>query len=182
MAPERDLGERRSVVGAVGPPRLRPVADPLATCVWVASAPLLVAVHHRLGPPADAYDNGSQTWVRNDGPEGVPVEWRLHPRSDLARPGRVSGYHLFPAVAGALARGEAPALDPEVVWSGLEAVPAFADPVTADALADQLGTVLGRPADAWGRLDRDEMARCWERSLGHLDMVAWAVERLTAPG
>ncbi len=150
------------------------MAELIATCVWEATPDLLVAVHDHLGPPVDAYDNGSQSWLRDDGPGGMPVEWRLHPRPDLARPGQVSGYQLFPAVAGALARGETPAVDPDAVWSGLEAVPAFDDPVAPDALADHLGTILGWHPDAWGPLDRAAMAREWERSLGHLDVVAWA--------
>ncbi|WCO67814.1 hypothetical protein PO878_03635 [Iamia majanohamensis] len=156
------------------------MAELIATCVWSASPDLLVAVHDHLGPPAHAYDNGSQAWLRDDGPDGVPVEWRLHPRPDLARPGRLSGYHLFPAVAGALARGEDPALDPTTVWCGLEAVPAFDDDVEPDTLAAHLGTILGWDPDAWGPLDRDELARRWERSHGDLDVVAWAVAHLRA--
>lgn len=158
------------------------MAELIATCVWTVTPPLLVAVHDRLGPPAHAYDNGSQAWLRPDGPRDVLVDWRLHPRADLARPGRLSGYHLFPAVAGALARGEVPDLDPGTVWSGLEAVPAYDDPVTPDALAGRLGAVLGRLPDAWGPLDRDAMARSWEESLGHLDVVAWALDQLRATG
>lgn len=158
------------------------MAELIATCVWTVTPELLVALHTRLGPPAHAYDNGSQSWLRDDGPNGVLVEWRLHPHAELVRTGRPSGYHLFPAVAGALARGDAPELDPRAVWSGLEAAPAFADPVTADALAGRLGAVLGLLPDAWGPLDRDALARSWEESLGDLDVVAWAVDRLTTAG
>ena len=50
-----------------------------ATCVWRASPAVIVALDERFGEPVDAYVNGSQTWLRDDGPGGITLEWRLHP-------------------------------------------------------------------------------------------------------
>ena len=158
------------------------MAEPIATCVWTVTPALLVALHDRFGPPAHAYDNGSQTWLRDDGPGEVLVEWRLHPRAELPRPGRRSGYHLFPAVAGVLARGDEPELDPGAVWSGLEAAPAYDEPRRRRCPGRPARGRARPPPEAWGPLDRDELARSWERSLGHLDVVAWALDQLTATG
>ena len=38
------------------------------TCVWRASPELIVALDVRFGEPVDAYVNGSQVWLRDDGP------------------------------------------------------------------------------------------------------------------
>ncbi len=156
------------------------MADLTPTCVWVTSADLLVAVHPSLGRPTHSYDNGGQTWLRKDGPGGLPVEWHLHARADLARPHGLSSADLLPRLAGALARGEQPDLDPTTVWVGLEAAPAFDDPVAPDHLADSLAAVLGRRPDASGPLDRAALSRRWEMSYGRLDVVAWAMEHIVA--
>lgn len=157
------------------------MADLTATCAWVMTPELLCAVQDRLGAPVDAYDNGGQTWLRNDGPGGEPIEWRLHPRPEFAWPGRTS-QDLLPALAGAVARGEQPEIDPIDVWSGLEAIPAFDDPIEAEALGRALAEVLGRPPGACGGLDRDALGREWEKAAGHLDVVAWITAQLSPPG
>lgn len=157
------------------------MTPPLATCVWDLDAELVIALHQRIGSPVDSYANGSQTWLRGDGPDGVPVEWRLHPRPDFARPGQMSSYHLFPTVAAALARGEEPDIDPAAIWTGLEVAPAYGDEVPPEALAASLTAVLGRAPDAFGRVDRDALGRAWERSGGRLDVIARLRELLDRP-
>ena len=57
-----------------------------ATCVWIISAKLVAALEANLGPPIDSYVNGSQTWITNDGPGEIGLEWRLHPVSDFRTP------------------------------------------------------------------------------------------------
>src|SRR3954454_13135824 len=49
------------------------------TCVWRISPQLVAALDERFGEPVDAYVNGSQTWLRDDGPAGVAVEGRGPP-------------------------------------------------------------------------------------------------------
>lgn len=156
------------------------MTQPLATCVWDLDAELVVALHERIGPPVDSYANGSQTWLRSDGPGGMPIEWRLHPQAAFARPGTLSSHHLFPAIAHALAAGESPEVTPAEVWTGLEAAPAYGDEVEPEALAECLTAILGRAPDAHGRVDRDALGRAWERSGGHLDIVA-RLRELLAP-
>lgn len=140
--------------------------------MWRLRAPLLIALQRALGTPVDSYANGSQTWLVGDGPGGVPVEWRLHPRPGFARPGRITDYHLFPLVAGALSRDEEPEVDPHEAWTGLEASPAYDDPVEVTELVAWCTTALGVEPDASGLVDRVGIGRAWERSGGDLDVVA----------
>lgn len=151
---------------------------PAATCVWRLRPAVLAALHQRFGSPADTYGNGSQTWLRSDGPDGTPVEWRLHPRADFVRPTDLATDQLFTLVAGAVARGEEPRLDPERVWTGLEAAWAFDEELPADQLAACAGAALGVDPDARGPVDRDALGVEWERSGGRLDVIAHLLDAL----
>ena len=71
-------------------PRDRVVARPtprlVAAAVWQARPEVIVALDDRFGEPVDAYVNGSQVWLREDGPGGMVLEWRLHPVAGYRRP------------------------------------------------------------------------------------------------
>lgn len=151
---------------------------PSATCVWRLRPEVLVALHERFGAPADTYGNGSQTWLRSDGPDGTPVEWRLHPRPDFTRPAELAVSQVFPLVAGAVARDEEPAIDPDRVWSGLEAAWAFDEDLDVTALEAATRAALGLDPDAGGPVDRDALGSEWERSGGRLDVITWILDRL----
>ena len=97
------------------------------TCVWRISPELVVALDDRFGEPVDAYVNGSQVWIRDDGPGGTAIEWRLHPVAGFRRPAGLGTYELFPTIALALAGDGPPAEAPESLWDGLEAFPAYGD-------------------------------------------------------
>jgi hypothetical protein len=144
---------------------------PAATCVWRLQPEVLAALHQRFGAPADSYGNGSQTWLRSDGPDGTPIEWRLHPRADFVRPTDLAADQLFTLVAGAVARGEEPRLDPAQVWTGLEAAWAFDEDLPADQLTACTGSALGVEPDSCGVVDRDALGAEWERSGGRLDVI-----------
>ena len=89
------------------------------TCVWRAERlRLVVALDDRFGEPVDAYVNGSQVWLRDDGPGGVTVEWRLHP---------VAAYRL-----------------PESLPAGARQRAGFAHPLSPAALRD----AVARPGAA----------------------------------
>lgn len=143
----------------------------LATCVWGLRPELVVALHDRFGVPDEGFGNGIQTWVRSDGPGGMPVQWRLHPRPDFVRPKEVGPHQLFASVAGPAARGETTDLPPEVVWAGLVAGPAYGDEVDEIELTVRLTEVLGLAPDACGHADLDDLGQAWERSGGRLDVV-----------
>jgi hypothetical protein len=149
-----------------------------ATCVWRLRPEVLVALHVCFGAPADTYGNGSQTWLRSDGPGGTPMEWRLHPRADFTRPSDLSIDQVFTAVAGAVARGEDPPVEPEQVWAGLEAAWAFDEDLDTESLEAGATAALGLGPDARGRVDRDALGIEWERSGGRLDVIAWLLARL----
>src|SRR3989440_11803783 len=50
-----------------------------ASAVWRSSPELVLALDEQFGPPVDSYVNGSQTWLLDNGPGGVALEWRVCP-------------------------------------------------------------------------------------------------------
>jgi hypothetical protein len=148
------------------------------TCVWRLTPGLVIALDDRFGEPVDAYVNGSQTWLRDDGPGGVAVEWRLHPVAGYSRPAGLDTYEVFSSVALALATGEEPAAAPEQLWGGLEAFPAYGEEVEPAPLAVALTEALGMEPDAAGLVDHDAVGDAWERSAGKVSIVDALLQQL----
>src|SRR5947209_5212003 len=92
------------------------VARLTPTCVWRISPELVLALQERFGDPVDAYVNGSQVWLRDDGPGGVAIEWRLHPVADYQRPDGVDTYDVFTSTSYALGEGVEPPVPVERLW------------------------------------------------------------------
>jgi hypothetical protein len=156
------------------------VAALVPTCVWTISPAVVLALDTRFGPPVDAYVNGSQVWLRDDGPGGITLEWRLHPVAGFERPPAVGTYELFEAVALALGTGGAPPVPPERLWDGLEAFPAYGDETEPATLAAACDGSLGLPPDATGLVDHERVADAWERSGRRISIVAALLEQLRA--
>jgi hypothetical protein len=107
-----------------------------ATCIWRVDAPLVLALDVRLGPPVDSYLNGAQTWITDDGPGEIGLEWRLHPVAGYRLPRDLSHYDLWEQVVSALSAG----VDPDALtlgseprtlrslWDGLECYAAYRRP------------------------------------------------------
>jgi hypothetical protein len=151
--------------------------------VWRVSPELVVALDERFGEPVDAYVNGSQVWLRDDGPGGTTLEWRLHPVAGYARPRDCSTYDLFPRVALAVARGVEPPAPLDVLWDGLEAFPAFppaspAEEVEPAGLAAATAAALGRPPDVTGLVDHEAIGDAWEAAGGRLSIVDALLQQL----
>ena len=153
-------------------PRLVP------TCVWKTSPALLLALDERFGEPVDTYVNGSQVWLRDDGPGGIALEWRLHPVAGYRRPQGMATEEVFDAVTAALAAGEDPPAPPERLWEGLEAFAAYDDEVEPAPLAAACTESLGLAPDAAGVADHDPIGDQWERSGGASSIVAALLEQL----
>ena len=153
-------------------PRLVP------TCVWRVSAALLRALDERFGPPVDTYVNGSQVWLRDDGPGGVTLEWRLHPVAGYRRPAGLATEEVFDVVTAALAAGADPPVPPERLWDGLEAFAAYDDEVEPAPLAAACAGALGIPPDAAGLVDHDLIGDQWERSRGTTSVVDALLDQL----
>lgn len=135
------------------------------TCVWPVTPELIVALEGQLGEPVDAYVNGSQTWLRDDGPSNEPIEWRLHPVPGYSKPDGYTPYEVFSAAALTAATGvEGP--DALELWDGLEAFPAYGDEMEPAPLASALTEVLGIAPRGTGLVDHDRIADEWERSGG----------------
>ena len=74
-----------------------------------ASTPTLVlALDARLGPPVDSYLNGAQTWITDDGPGEIGLEWRLHPVAGYRLPRGLSHYDLWEQVVARAVGGRRP--------------------------------------------------------------------------
>jgi hypothetical protein len=149
-----------------------PAKAPLtAACLWHATAEVIVALDDRFGEPVDAYVNGSQVWLRDDGPGEITLEWRLHPVSGYRRPPQVGTYEVFSSVALALATGAEPAAPLDQLWDGLEAFAAFGDDVEPQPLALAATEALGVAPDACGLVDHQTVGDRWELSGGNVSIV-----------
>lgn len=146
----------------------------------------MLALDEHFGPPVDSYVNGSQTWLRDNGPGGVTLEWRLHPVAAYRPPAGLSHYDLWERVIsqlraggdpGALALGEERrALDS--LWEGLEAFAAYGDEVEPATLAQAAASAIGRAPEATGLVDHDRVGDAWERARGDVSIVGLLLEEL----
>jgi hypothetical protein len=146
--------------------------------VWRASPELLLAIDDRFGEPVDTYVNGSQVWLRDDGPGGVALEWRLHPVAGYRRPAGLATEEVFDLVTRALAAGDEPPAPLDRLWDGLEAFAAYDDEIEPATLAAACTTALGRAPDAAGLVDHDVIGDQWEQSGGKTSVVAALLEQL----
>ena len=159
------------------------------TCVWKVSDELVVALDERFGPPVDAYVNWSQVWLRDDGPGGITVEWRLHPVAGYRPPDGVSPYELWDDVTGQLAAGADPASLPlgterrplTSLWDGLECYAVDETDLEPAPLAAAAADTLGRAPDATGLVDHERIGSAWERARGSVSIVALVFEELAEP-
>jgi hypothetical protein len=156
------------------------VAELVPTTVWRCTPELIVALDERFGEPVDAYVNGSQVWLRDDGPGDVALEWRLHPVPGYERPPTVTTYDVFPSVALALASGDEPVARPEALWDGLEAFAAYGDEVEPATLAAAVTEALGIPPDAAGVVDHQRLGDAWESSGGRISIIAALLDELSS--
>ena len=151
------------------------------TCVWRVSPALILALDERFGPPHDSYVNGSQVWLRDDGPGGITLEWRLHPVGGYQRPPAVTTYEVFETVADALAAAADPPAPLDRLWDGLEVFAAYGEEIEPATLSASAAGVLGVPPDAAGLADHEAVAEEWERTERRSSIVAGLLEQLT-PG
>ncbi len=162
------------------------VMDRVPACVWRISNEVVVALDAAFGEPVDAYVNGAQTWLRDDGPNGETIEWRLHPVAGYERPPGIGTYEVFGAVALALATGATPPAPPERLWEGLEAFPAYVAEGDGDApepalLAAACTAALGIAPDASGIVDHEPIGLAWEAAEGGLSVVEALFAQLRPP-
>lgn len=148
------------------------------TCVWRASPELVIALDERFGEPVDAYVNGSQTWLRDDGPAGISLEWRLHPVAGYIRPDGLDTHELFSTVALALATGAEPPATVAALWDGLEAFPAYGDEIEPAPLMAAVIESLGIAPDAAGLVDHERIGDLWERARGKLSITTALLAQL----
>jgi hypothetical protein len=150
----------------------------VAAAVWKAGPQLIVELDDRFGEPVDAYVNGSQVWLREDGPGGMLLEWRLHPVSGYRRPPGVGTYEVFSSTALALASGSPPPAALEQLWDGLEVFAAYEDDIEPQPLTAAAVQAIGIEPDASGLVDHKSIADRWERTGGAVSIVADLLQQL----
>ncbi len=138
-----------------------------------------MALDERFGEPTDAYVNGSQTWLRDDGPGGVTLEWRLHPVASYRRPEGLDTHEVFSAMALAIGTGAETPAAPESLWDGLEAFPAYGDEIEPAPLAATVAAALGIEPNAAGLVDHGAIGDEWERSRGRISIIDALLNELT---
>lgn len=139
---------------------------------------MILALDGRFGEPVDAYVNGSQVWLRPDGPGEVTIEWRLHPVAGYQRPAGVATAEVFERVVYALQVGEMPPAPLERLWDGLEAFPAYGDEVEPAPLTGAATQALGLAPDAAGLVDHGPIGDAWERSRGAISIIDEVLRQL----
>jgi len=149
-----------------------------ATCVWLATPELIVALDGRFGEPVDTYVNGSQVWLREDGPGGLTLEWRLHPVAGYQRPASVGTDEVFSRAALAFGTGSEPPAPLDRLWDGLEVFSAYGEEVEPAPLAAAAADAIGVAPDACGLVDHEPIADAWERSRGRTSIVAALIAQL----
>jgi hypothetical protein len=150
----------------------------VSAAVWRATPELIVRLDERFGEPVDAYVNGSQVWLRDDGPGGIPLEWRLHPIPSYQRPQGVGTYEVFSETALALAQGRPPPAELTDLWDGLEVFAAYGDEIEPQPLVQAAVAALGIEPDAAGLVDHDPVGDEWERSAGSVSVIAALLRQL----
>jgi hypothetical protein len=147
------------------------MAEVVATCLWSVTPELLLALDDRFGEPIDTYVNGAQVWLRDDGPGGAGLEWRLHPVAGFQRPASVGHDSLFETVVFALRTGTDLPAPIDQLWEGLEAFPGYGDEMEPAPLAAATTAAIGLGPDAFGVVDHDRIGDEWERSGGQISIV-----------
>ena len=151
------------------------------TSVWRVTPELIVALDGRFGEPVDAYVNGSQVWLREDGPGGMTIEWRLHPVPGYRRPQGLGTYDVFSRTALALGTEDEPPAPLEALWEGLEAFSAYGEEVEPAPLAAAATEALGIAPDASGLVDHDKIGDEWERTGGQTSVIEGLLAQLAPP-
>ena len=146
--------------------------DRTPTCVWRVTPELVVALDDKFGEPIDSYVNGSQVWMREDGPDEMLFQWRLHPVAGYKRPAGVETDAVFSDAALALATGVAPPAPLIDLWDGLECFPAYGDDIEPAILASCAAAALGITPDASGLVEHEPIADAWEKSRGATSITA----------
>ena len=154
------------------------MADLVPACVWRVTPELLLALDDHFGEPVDSYVNGSQTWLREDGPGEATLEWRLHPVARYTKPRGMSTHEVLAMVVFALRSGEEPPAPLEQLWDGLEAFPCFGDETEPALLLQACTTSLGLTPDAFGVVDHQRIGDQWEASNGKTSVVDALFEQL----
>jgi hypothetical protein len=149
--------------------------------VWRVDPDLVLALDEHLGPPVDSYVNGTQTWLTDDGPGGITLEWRLHPVAGYRPLQGTSHYDLWEQVVGALSAGSnADATPLDTLWDGLECFAAYGDDVEPAPLASAATAALGRAPDASGLVDHERIGNAWEQAKGTVSIVDMLLAELQA--
>ncbi len=133
-----------------------------------------MALAEHLGDPTDSYVNGSQVWLRDNGPRQMTLEWRLHPVAHYVKPKDIEIFDIFPLMALGLAENgndaELPAPLSEL-WDGLEVFPAFDDETEPHQLALTAQEAIGIAPLASGLVDHDHIGETWEKTSGAISIT-----------
>ncbi len=143
----------------------------VATCLWRTTDTLIVTLDDVFGEPDDTYVNGSQVWLRENGPDSMMLEWRLHPVAGYTKPKGLPTIQVFSKTALAIAQGIPAPIAAKALWDGLEVFAAYDDEFTPEALRASAISALGIEPDAFGMVDHERIGDAWEIAEGQRSVV-----------
>ena len=144
----------------------------VSSAIWLLTDELVIALDDRFAEPTDAYVNGAQVWLRDDGPNGLTLEWRLHPVASYVKPKGIPTVELFGTIALALSQGQTPPVAAADLWDGLEVFSAYGDEIDTDTLRACMVSALGIEPFAVGMVDHERIGDDWEREEGRRSVIA----------
>ncbi len=139
---------------------------------------LIEALESALGPPIDSYLMGWQVWlVDAEEPQGLTLEYRLHPPAGFEMPAGFDHHDLWDAVVTQLAEGAdrvTLAQDTRAlgeIWDLLEVYAAFYDDApSADDIRRRAEEALGVACGAFGEVDHERLGGRWRRQRHQFDL------------
>ena len=143
----------------------------VSSCLWRATPAIVLLLDERFGEPVDSYVNGAQVWLRDDGPGGTALEWRLHPVAGYERPKGSETSDVLSSYVFALANGLEPPAPLDRLWDGLEAFPCYGDEIEPAPLVAACTEALGVGPDGFGVVDHTGVADRWEQANGRLSIL-----------
>ena len=142
-----------------------------SACVWRATPAVIVALDERFGEPVDAYVNGSQTWLRDDGPAASRSSGACTRSPATASPRTSTRTRCSPRSRSPSRPATSHRRRSSRCGTASRCSPRTATRSSLRRSAAAAEAALGIEPDRAGLVDHDAIADEWERSRGATSIV-----------